>query len=108
MNRALYAEIGKPDQIDRLIATFAALGLVGSVELLRAVRRCEINLVEPARDAVVPLRLLERSTRPLIVVLGDDDYCSTGPTAWPATRRLFRWARGALIDATGADAPSYQ
>ena len=45
---------------------------------------------------------------PMIAVLGDDDYASTGPTGWPATRRLFRWAKGAMIHATGADAPSYQ
>jgi DNA-binding transcriptional regulator YbjK len=42
-------QIGKPDQIDRLIATYAALGLVGRVELLRAVRRVAIGVVEPAR-----------------------------------------------------------
>jgi hypothetical protein len=101
-------QIGKPDQIDRLIAACASLGLVGRVELLRSVRAGKIALVEPDRDAVVPLRLLERATRPLVALVGDDDYASTGPTAWPATRRLFRWARGAMIHATGADVPSYQ
>jgi hypothetical protein len=101
-------QIGKPDEIDRLIATYANFGMIGRVELLRAVRRGEINIAEPARDAVVPLRVLERSPRPLIVVLGDDDYSSTGPAAWPATRRVFRWAKGAMIHATGADVASYR
>lgn len=108
MTGAAYAQIGAPDEIDRLIGLCAGLNLVGRVELLRAVRRHEINLAEPARDAVVPLRVLERSLRPLIAIIGDDDYCSTGPAAWPATRRLFRWARGAMIHATGADAASYR
>lgn len=108
MTGAAYAQIGAPDQIDRLIALCADVDLVGRVELLRAVRRGEIGIVEPARDAVVPLRVLERSLRPLIAIIGDDDYCSTGPAAWPATRRLFRWARGAMVHATGADAASYR
>jgi len=108
MTGAAYARIGKPDQIDRLIAMCAGLDLIGRAELLRAVRRGEIGIVETARDAVVPLRVLERSARPLIAIVGDDDYCSTGPSAWPATRRLFRWARGAMVHATGADVPSYQ
>jgi hypothetical protein len=44
----------------------------------------------------------------LIAIVGDDDYQSSGPAEWPATRRLFRWARGAMIHATGADVPTYQ
>jgi hypothetical protein len=102
------AAIGKADQIDRLIALCADLGLVGRAQLLRAVRRGEIATVEPARDAVVPNKILERSLLPTIAIIGDDDYASTGPAAWPATRRLFRWTRGAMIHASGADAASYQ
>jgi hypothetical protein len=100
--------IGKPDQIDRLIALCADLGLVGRTQLLRAVRRGEIGIIEPARGAVVPSKLLERSLLPTIAIIGDDEYASTGPPAWPATRRLFRWAAGAMIHATGADAARYQ
>jgi len=98
----------KPDQIDRLIALCHDLGLVGRQQLLRAVRRGQIGIIEPARGAVVPLKLLERSLLPTIAIIGDDDYASTGPSGWPATRRLFRWAAGAMIHATGADAASYQ
>jgi hypothetical protein len=108
MNDIPVFNIGKPAEIDRLIAACATYGLVGRVELLRAVRRGEIALVEPVRDAVVPLRVLERSTRPQIAIIGDDDYCSTGPTDWPATRRLFHWAKAAMVHASGADVPSYR
>jgi hypothetical protein len=101
-------QFGSADQMDRLIAAYAQFGMVGRVELIRAVRRGEINLVEPTRDRTVPAKVLERSLRPLVVVLGDDDYASTGPSAWAATRRLFRWARSAMVHASGADAPSYQ
>ena len=108
MTGPAHIEIGKPDQIDRLIAAYACLDMVGRVELMRAVRAGTIDTVEPTRDRVVPTKILERSLRPLIAIIGDDDYASTGPAAWPATRRLFRWAKGAMVHATGADAPSYQ
>ena len=101
-------QIGNPDAIDRLISVCADLGLVGRVELLRAVRRGEISLAEPPRDRTVPLKVLERSFRPLIVIIGDDDYASTGPDGWTAVPRVLRWSRGAMVHATGADAPSYQ
>jgi hypothetical protein len=101
-------QITRREHVDQMIARAADAGAVGYVELLRAARRGEINVVQPARDAVVPLRLLKQTMRPLVAVLGDDDYTSTGPTAWPATRRLFRWARGAVIHATGADVPTYR
>ena len=101
-------QIGKPAEIDRLIAAYSDFGLIGRVELMRAVRGGLIGVIEPPREAVVPLRVLEQSTRPQIAIIGDDDYCSTGPTDWPATRRLFRWAKGAMIHATGADAPTYK
>ncbi len=101
-------QIGKPAEIDRLIAVYSDFGLIGRIELMRAVRGGLIGVIEPPREAVVPLRVLEQSTRPQIAIIGDDDYCSTGPADWPATRRLFRWAKGAMIHATGADVPSYQ
>lgn len=60
------------------------------------------------RLAEPPLKTLEQSRRPTIVVLGDDDYQSTGPFGWPGWRRLKYWPRMGLIHATGADARSYQ
>ena len=60
-------EIGKPDQIDRLIALCADLGFVGRVELLRAVRRGEIALssctvMRPCRDGFSGTRRIPLSS----------------------------------------------
>src|SRR4051812_42174861 len=103
---AAVCKIGKADQIDRLIAHCAALGLSGRVELLRAVRTREIALIESARDGV--FRMPENLARPVIVLLGDDDYATTGPTGWATTRRLLHWAKAGLVHASGADVTSYQ
>ena len=87
-----HVEIGAPDQIDRLIAHAATLNLPGRVELLRAVRAGAINLVEIERKAPAPMRLIERSPRPVVMLLGDDDYAATGPAGWVAWQRLSYWA----------------
>jgi hypothetical protein len=108
MSGATSAQVTKGDDIDRLISATAAMELPGRVELLRAVRRGEITLLEVDRQGMPPSRVLKASGRPLLAVLGDDDYRSTGPSGWAATRRLLYWARSALIHATGADVPSYQ
>jgi hypothetical protein len=98
-----FRRIGKPEQLDRLIAHAAALELVGRVELLRAVRDGSINLIEVSREAPAPIRVMEQSPRPVLLVIGDDDYASTGPCGWAAWQRVSYWAR-----ATGADVASYQ
>jgi hypothetical protein len=108
MSGARYAQISKGDDIDRIIAAAAGFGLVGRVELLRSVRRCELNLIEVDRQGHPPNRLLKASARPVIAVIGDDDYASTGPAGWAATLRLICWAKASMIHGTGADAPSYR
>jgi hypothetical protein len=103
-----FHQIGKPDQIDRLIAAAASMNLPGRVELLRAVRDGSINFIEIGRQAAAPMRTIEQSLRPVVMLLGDDDYRSTGPSGWAAWQRLSYWARGAMVHATGGDAPSYR
>ena len=86
----------------------STLGQVGRVELLRAVRRGAISLIECPRSGIPPRRALEDQRRPVLVLLGDDDYAATGPAGWAAMPRLLRWARGALVHGTGTDVPTYQ
>jgi hypothetical protein len=101
-------QVTKAAEIDRLIVHASTLNLPGRVELLRAVREGAFNLVEVARDGAAPMRAIERSQRPVMVVLGDDDYAATGPSGWAAWQRLSYWARGAMVHATGADVPTYR
>lgn len=56
----------------------------------------------------MPGWVLKNTARPLVVLLGDDDYATTGPTGWAAMPGFLRWASGALVHATGGDVPSYQ
>jgi hypothetical protein len=101
-------QIGKPDELNRLTAVAASLGLIGRVELLRAVRDGRINIAEPHRDTPVPTRILKCAVRPLMAILGDDDDFPTGPGAWATLPRVLRWARVAMVHATGATVESYR
>lgn len=101
-------EIRHPEQIDRLITHASMMNLPGRVELLRAARDGLVNLIDIDRDCAAPMKLLEASSRPVVVVIGDDDYRSTGPAGWAAWQRLSYWARGAMVHATGGDAASYR
>ena len=50
---------------------------------------------------------LDRTGRASVVLLGDDDYASTGPAGWVATRKLLYWTRAALVHGTGGTAEDY-
>lgn len=58
------------------------------------------------RNQRIATKLLNRG-RPTVVVVGDDDYCSTGPKGWSGTPALVQWAAAAVIHAAGSSAESY-
>ena len=71
-------------------------------------RAGEIALIEVLRDGIVSCRQFERFTRPVVVLVGDDDHCSTGPLGWASARGLLHWARAGLVHASSASAASYR
>jgi hypothetical protein len=83
MTSALHHHLSDPVTLNRMIAFFAEHGFVGKVELLRAALAGHIALIELPRDAPLP-SALNRITRPAILLIGDDDYASTGPSGWAA------------------------
>ena len=95
--------------IDRAVAAAATAGAGHYAELLRAARRGEIALVQPQdRAALMSMSMLKRAPRPVLVVIGDDDYQSTGPAGWASASRLLRWSRWTCIHAAGAEVAQYR
>ena len=95
--------------IDRAVAAAATAGAGHLAELLRAVRRDEIAFVQPVdRAALVSMSALKRAPRPVLVVVGDDDYHSTGPGGWACATRLLRWSQWTCIHASGAEVGQYR
>lgn len=103
-----FLHISEAGQINDLIVRAEAMDAPGRAELLRGVRDAGINTIFVDRFAVVPMKALRQTLRPLLVVVGDDDFASTGPAAWPSWNRLKTWARGALLHAAAGDVGSYR
>ncbi len=88
----------KRAEIQRIAEIQIAGGAGFRVPLYRAAAAGIIQLCEvPHGSALVPKKVLEHHARPLVIVIGDDDLGSPGPTGWPQARRLFRWARAAVV-----------
>lgn len=66
-----------------------------------------IQLVELTPQAALP-KMLDRSTKPLVILIGDDGEMPAGPHGWRCTPRLRRMARGAIIHAAGGTRDHYQ
>jgi len=100
--------IRTPDDFARLIALSEGMGDGYMTELLRPAARGELNLVVPGRDTVQPpfYRLAKRG-RPIVAVVGDDDYQTTGPDGWACADKLRAWAAFAIVRGTGAQRQHY-
>lgn len=71
----------------------------------------QISLVCAGRGgASVPLSALDRARMPALVLVGDDvgDGLDAGPRGWPGAKRLMRWARVAVVHASGGDRETYK
>ena len=101
------AEITTQDQFAAVIAHLSQSGFAFKVPLYRAAQAGLISLCEITRDGTPPLKRLDRTGRPVVILVGDDDYASTGPTGWISTRKLMHWTRAALVHGSGGTAEDY-
>ena len=95
------------DDLDRMIAAVAQ-SAPWLLPLYRAVRAGQINVIEPRRAATVKKALLADTRRPCIVLLGDDDYESTGPAGWACARRVKAWSTVAFLHAAAGEPHHYE
>jgi hypothetical protein len=101
--------VNKANDLDRLIASAVTTGAGHKAELLRAVRRGTIALVEPMdRDSIISMRMLKHISRPTLVIIGDDDYRSTGPAGWKCAKAMLRWSRWTCLHAAGVQVEQYR
>jgi len=100
-------QINQRDQLDRIIAA-VSVHAPWSVPLYRGVRDGRVNLIQPQRDAVLTATMLTKSSRPLIVLVSDDDYQSTGPSGWACASILQSWGFCAVIHAAAGEPQDYE
>jgi hypothetical protein len=84
------------------------MGDVAHAELFRGVLEAGIGLaVIGDRKARWDASAIP-GDRPIVLLLGDDDYSSTGPLGWRAARGSLSWARAVFIHGAGADPEHYR
>lgn len=77
--------------------------------LLRAAIAGELVFVHLAeRDQMPDLHRLNQPRLPAIVLVGDDDYGTTGPAGWSCTDAVLGWARWALVHGSGGTVAEYE
>jgi hypothetical protein len=71
--------------------------------LLEAVHAGRLAFAEAGRAwrPAATLRALDRTGKPALLLLGDDDETPTGPAGWPGVATALRWARAVVLHATG-------
>jgi hypothetical protein len=97
-----------PDNLAKAAVAAEQAGQPGVAELMREVRRGGLAVFFSSdRQQVVTLAELNQAVRPTVVVVGDDDYQSTGPSGWRCSAVVSEWAAAAVVHAAGATAESY-
>ena len=92
----------RPAEIAHLIGQAELAGAGHYTPLLQAVMRAELNVCVPMRDTrMPPLWRLGKSGRPLVVLLGGDDYRPDGPDTWACAGKVREWASYAIVHGTG-------
>jgi len=98
----------KRADIARAIGQAELAGAGFYVPLLRRVMQGEVNACWPQRDTVQPpFYRLSKSGRPLVVIVGDDDYKPAGPGTWACADKLRAWAAFAVLHGTGGKPEHY-
>ena len=98
----------KRNDLARASVAVEQAGQPGLAELIRAASHGIIALMMVSdRTVSVSKRELTGCTRPLVVVLGDDDYSGSGPSGWLCAKRVAEHTACAVIHASGATAETY-
>lgn len=98
--------ITQRQQIEKAIVLLIQAGEGYRVPLFRAAADGLLSIASAHAGAPIPARYL-KLPRPTVVVLTDDCPEATGPGRWPQIRSLLRWAKVALLHATGGQAEHY-
>ncbi len=100
--------ISTSSEFARLIAMSDSMNGGCMTELLRPASRGELNLIVPMRGTMQPpLYRVGKHRRPIVVVVSDDDYQTTGPDGWACADKLRSWAAFAVVHGTGGQRQHY-
>jgi hypothetical protein len=98
-----------PGGIAEAIARVEMAGERHWIPLLRALGQRRIVLIAINRTSdALPIRRLKRHPLPALILVMDDDFRSSGPTAFPDARKALRYAATHLIHGARAEIEHYE
>lgn len=98
-----------PAALALIVAEMHRAGCTWHIPLIRAVAEGRIALAFVLAHERARLVKLDRSGRPSILILSDDeDGRADALSGWPSLRRIMCWARGAIIHASGGLPEHYE
>lgn len=100
--------IVRPEHCPLIIAIAHQIGKTASVPLYRAAAKGLVRVVQLGRGTRVRYGVLNGARGPgTVVVVGDDDYATTGPSGWRQAASLLRWARVIILHGASAEPDHY-
>ena len=68
----------------------------------------DIAVCIPLPGQSLPIKDMDRLSKPLIVMICDDGPVCGGPEDWSCANRTFRWAAGGVLHGTGGEPAHYR
>jgi hypothetical protein len=96
-------------QLPQVIATLQQCGAQHKIPLVRALADERITFFEVPRGAdFFERRIFDADTLPVVCVIGDDDFTSSGPSGFPVAADMLRWSKARIIHGAGGEASHYE
>ena len=99
--------LAAPADIGAAIELHEAAGFSFRIPALRAAMVGDITLADIYPGGRIATHLLWPQRRPVMLVVGDDCEPARGPTGFPQTARLIRWAAVTVLYSAGGEARHY-
>jgi hypothetical protein len=78
------------------------------VPIFQALLVGEIAVCIPAPGQSLPIKLFDKISEPVVVMINDDGPFWLGPDGWACAERALRWARGAMLHGAGGEIEHYK
>jgi hypothetical protein len=97
----------KGEALDRHLAHVARL-TPWALPIWRAARDGNLVIVPVPRDTELPADFGKRLLCPLLIIIGDDDHASTGPSRFPCAEHILRRADFVFLYAAAGSKEYYE
>ncbi|WP_149541440.1 hypothetical protein [Siccirubricoccus phaeus] len=103
----MHRHVTAPAAVSVLIEAQERLGYGFRNPLYRAALAGELRLIELLPGPRIPASMLKPTSRPQVIVIGDDGGEERGPAGFPKLRKLLEWAAVVVLHSCGGEEHHY-